>query len=157
MSNLTDLMAYTIRQYPYDKADDLSNARMTKLIFLMDWLSCINDGRQITKINWYTGKSGPSASEVKVTAESSPNLFIIHEGTTECRKKKLTVGIRDFGYEPKLSRREMNIANKVIEATHQLPWADFINLIYSTYPVASSERETYLDLAVMAKAYSKLR
>lgn len=48
-----------------------------------------------------------------------------------------------------------NIINTTISVTKGFYWQQFINFIYSTYPIVTSERYTYLNLIEKAKAYKK--
>jgi hypothetical protein len=47
MSKLADVIAYLCVNYPYKH--ELSKARLTKLVYLSDWMSAQELGEQITK------------------------------------------------------------------------------------------------------------
>ena len=57
MAKLVDVIAYIIKRYPSSLADELSNARLTKLVYLSDWKNCLTNDRPISSINWYFGCS----------------------------------------------------------------------------------------------------
>ena len=47
----------------------------------------------------------------------------------------------------------MKSIDHVINETKNLNWDQFIRLVYSTFPIASAERYTYIDLIEKAKEY----
>ena len=57
--------------------------------------------------------------------------------------------------EINLSTREREILNVVIEKTKDLYFNDFIDYVYSTYPVRSQERYSNLNLMSLAKEYKE--
>ncbi len=50
MTELKDVMAYIIANYPFK--GELSNARLTKMVYLTDWKNALLSGRQVTDISW---------------------------------------------------------------------------------------------------------
>lgn len=49
MVKLIDIILYILKNYPHK--NELSNARLTKMIYLIDWRSAFDNGKQITNIN----------------------------------------------------------------------------------------------------------
>ena len=144
-------MAYILEKYP-DKTH-LSNARVTKMIYLADWRHAITDKKQITNIRWYFDNYGPYVWDIKEVAEANPDLFTTIEGSTAYGNPKLLLEIIDNKYIPNLSEEEKKTLDHVIAKTKDLSWSEFIRLIYSTYPIITSERYSYLDLCEKAKDY----
>ena len=153
MGNLIDVIAYIIKKIP--SKDDLSNARTTKMIYLADWRHAITCGSTITAINWYFDNYGPFVWDIKQTAEENPDIFTIKATATPYGNPKLLLGLKDNNFNPQLSHDEKRSLDHVIEMTKDLPWSQFIRLVYSTFPIITSERYTYLDLANKAIEYSK--
>ena len=60
---------------------------------------------------------------------------------------------KDGAPAPKLSSNVTRILDHMIKETAPLYWKDFIQLVYSTYPVVSQPRYTDLDLPVLALEY----
>jgi len=153
MAELRDMMAYVIQNYPPNLADELSNARLTKMVYLADWHQALNHGHQISNIAWYFDNFGPFVRDVEQTAAENDDIFIINLGSNMYGRPKKTVSLRDSKYEPSLSQIERESIDHVISVTKSLYWAPFIRLVYSTHPIASSERYSYLNLVEKANEY----
>ena len=54
---------------------------------------------------------------------------------------------------PSLTEEDIEILDFVIEETAPLYWNEFIQLVYSTYPIVSQPRFTPLELTTLASAY----
>jgi hypothetical protein len=150
-SKLHDVMAYLCAKYPY--ADDLSKARLTKLVYLSDWRMAIEHGRQITSISWLYNHYGPYVHDVERLALESPD-FKIHGDVNMFGSPKETIGVVEGVSWPSLSEDEQTVLDFVIAQTWSLSFADFLNLVYSTYPVVKSKQYAHLDLVTIARRYS---
>ena len=153
MAELVDVTAYLIANYPEALGHELSTARLTKLVYLADWHSCLHNGRQITSINWLFNHNGPFVWDVKDACESHPDIFRIKKTENPFGAPKRQFTLINSSFKPKLSPKEQVSLDYVIEATRKLYWADFINLVYSTHPVASSEKYSVLNLVEKAREY----
>lgn len=153
MADLKDILAYVIKKYPYK--DELSNARLTKIIYLADWKHAITYGTQVSPIRWYFDNYGPFVWDVKDTATAYQELFVAKEITNMYGGPKTTIGLINSGYIPAISEKEQKSLDHVIEKTNKLNWEQFIRLVYSTYPIIVSEKYTYLNLVEKAKEYEK--
>jgi hypothetical protein len=153
MASLDHVIAYVVRRYPYK--DDLSNARLTKMIYLADWYNAKNRKRPVTNIRWYYDNYGPFVWDIYRTARESP-IFKIRSSRTIFGHPKDIIEVSDEGFEPELTTDEKNALDHVIEETKDLGWAPFIQLIYATYPVASSSKYTHLNLERLANDYESL-
>lgn len=152
MAELLDIVAYIINRYPQNLHHELSNARLTKMVYLSDWHSSLRNGSQISQIKWYFDNHGPYVNDVIDLARSNGDLFSIEETTNAYGGKKRQIGLKKT-YEPELSKKEKASIDRIIEITKTQYWADFINLVYGTHPIASSERYTFLDLKKKAKEH----
>lgn len=150
MTKLSHAIAYILKNYPYK--DELSNARVTKMIYLADWHSLINGKPALSDIKWYFDNYGPFVWDVKnAVAESN---FLKSKSTHNMfGQPKELISLRDQDFEPKIDTLDAATLDHVIKQTKSLNWAGFIKLVYSTYPVASSEKYSYLDLPKLAKKY----
>ncbi|WP_298627005.1 Panacea domain-containing protein [uncultured Legionella sp.] len=155
MSNiLKEVIAFILKQYPYK--DDLSNARMTKIIYLADWHQAINYKKQITNINWYFDNYGPFVQDVINEVNANPNLFGIKNTNNYYGGTKNLFFLKLDNYEPiEIAERQKESLCYIIEITKTLTWDNFINLVYSTYPITSSERYSYLNLVQKANEYAR--
>lgn len=156
MAELKDVMAYLIAKYPLHQRGELSKARLTKLIYLSDWHQAINHGKQITQICWYFDNYGPYVKDVEQEAVINSDIFVIDLGNNKYGQPKVTIGLRDEAYQPNLQDFEKLSIDHIIEATRKLYWNDFIKLVYATFPIASSERYSPLDLIQKAKDYAEI-
>ena len=151
MSKIREVLRYFTLQYPYK--DELSKARLTKMVYLADWYSSKENGRQITKIKWYFDHYGPYVSDVYEEANKDKYLNIKQTYTMFGSPKEVI----EFKYKndlvPKLSldKDEIKILDKVINETKQLTWNAFIDKVYSTYPIQKQNRYTTLNLIRLAK------
>lgn len=150
MANLEDAIAYILKEYPHK--DELSNARVTKMLYLADWHNSINGKPRVTNARWYFDNYGPFVWDIrKVVAQS--DIMSIEQTVNYYGSPKDQFVLSNKDYEPKLTADDKAALDHVIETTKALTWPGFINLVYSTYPVASSERYSYLDLEKKAKEY----
>lgn len=155
MTELRDVMAYLIQKYPERMSDELSNARLTKMVYLADWRHVLETGRQITDIRWYFDNYGPFVKDVQETATVNSDIFKVEATQNMYGQYKKKFALVDRRFEPRLKDSEKAALDHIISVTQRLYWNDFIKLVYSTHPIASSERYTYLDLAAKAKDYAR--
>ena len=156
-AKLQNVMAYIIKKYPDNLAGEMSNARLTKMVYLVDWKNALGQGAQITEIQWYFDNYGPFVNDVENAAKANPDVFVIDLGSNMYGQPKKTFRLREGQTKVHLSDAEKQSIELVIEETRKLYWKDFIRLVYSTHPVASSERYTYLDLVEKAKEYTAMK
>jgi hypothetical protein len=145
---IDDLILYICAKYPIPQ--ELSKARLTKMVYLADWESCLKTGRQLTEIKWYFHNFGPYVDDVLEAAKFSPNLDVIETENLYGEPKQL-IKARPGSTAPQLDRPTQNIIDNVISETKGLYWSDFIRYIYATRPISESTRYSQLDLEKFAK------
>ena len=153
MVNLIDIILYILKYYPHK--EELSNARLTKMVYLADWRSSFDNGVQITNINWYFDNYGPFVHDIEDTIENNSNLIQKVITRNMFGKKKILYKLVNEKQTIELPSNVEDVINATIEATKGLYWQQFINFIYSTYPIVTSERYTHLNLVKKAEAYKK--
>lgn len=153
---LTSLMAYILKKYPAAHNDDLSNARLTKLVYLADWKNALENDEQISGINWYFDNFGPFVNDVENAARENTELFEVQNKTNYYGSPKKVFSLKKNDTAITLSEKEKLAADHVIEVTKKLFWGDFIKLVYSTYPISSSERYSFLNLVEKARKYREV-
>jgi hypothetical protein len=153
MAELGEVMGHVCQTYPH-KAD-LSNARLTKMIYLADWRMAITSQRQITTLSWRYNRYGPFLDDVKVEAEKHPERFTIRESKTPTGTVKNVIGIVHEQRTYVLDDEETKVLDFVIEKTKSLSWGDFIKFVYSTYPIATQPRFSTLNLVALAAKYEE--
>lgn len=152
MVELIDIISYILKYYPIKK--ELSNARLTKMIYLIDWRSAFDYGEQVTNVSWYFDNYGPFVHDIEETIEN--NLDIIQPIYTQNiygTKKKMFVLRNENIKLNQIPENITKIIDIIIEKTKGLYWQQFINFVYSTYPIVTSERYTYLNLVQKATEY----
>lgn len=150
MNTIQLIVAYLCQSYPY--RSELSKSRLTKLVYLADWYSALVDDKQLTDIHWHFNHYGPYVGDVIENIVNSPYFSIEHEYTQYGSDKYL---IHYNGYLPDdvVDGRTKQILDAVIKNTQRLYYNDFIDYVYSTYPVVSKERYSDLDLVMLARHY----
>jgi len=116
------------------------------MVFLADWKSAILCGKQMTNIRWEIKKGKldpPKSNNEKEFASPKPLSSIRYF------LQKL------FGLK-KLSSEEKEIIDFVIESSWDKNWEEFVQLIYSTYPIIAEQESAKLDLGSMASKYNEL-
>lgn len=144
MSKIADVALALCVLYPHKH--ELSKARLTKLVYLCDWKSAKEYGRQITPITWKFHQYGPYVDDVfnEVSADGRFSIVV----TENFYGQEKTV-INDNVERPVrvgLNKKEIEIVREVIRETKNLYWDAFIKHVYSTPPVARSARFDELDL-----------
>ncbi|WP_374497142.1 Panacea domain-containing protein [Vogesella indigofera] len=151
MAKLSDILYYIMANYP--NKSDISNARLTKIVYLADWKMSLDKKKQLTNINWYFDNYGPFVWDVKNCIDENPNIFTQEQTFNSFGSKKIQFGILDRCYTPEIDDEEKILLDFVISSTSPLNWDSFINLVYSTYPITSSERYSHLNLIEKAIEY----
>lgn len=157
MAELQDIMAYVLLHYPANMQHEMSNARLTKMVYLADWHQALQSNKQISPVNWYFDNFGPFVKDVEQTAAFRSDLFEINVGNNIYGQTKKIFSLKDRNYVPRITHQEAISINHIIEVTQKLYWNDFIKLVYSTHPIASSPRYTFLDLVSKAREYKSAR
>jgi hypothetical protein len=155
MDKLTQIIAYILDKYPHKM--ELSNARVTKMVYLSDWKSVLVRGCQISSIQWYFDNYGPFVWDISKAVEQDTTVFsIINDQTMFGARKMLFILKTKIDYNL-LSDDDMKIINFVIDTTSKLNWNEFIKLVYSTFPIVSSERYSNLNLSQKAIEFESLK
>ncbi|WP_329469636.1 Panacea domain-containing protein [Exiguobacterium sp. 9-2] len=158
MLKIKQILRYFAENYPYKS--ELSKTRITKMVFLADWYSCLSTGKQLTSIEWYFDHYGPYVSDVFEAAKKDRRLQVKQEVNSFGTLKEV-VSLRDdifFYYDNrKIEGITKSILDQVIDDTMNMNWTEFINYIYSSYPIKSSKKYLYLDLEALSAECSKKR
>lgn len=154
MTRLQQIIAYFCLNYPY-KAE-LSKARLTKLVYLADWVSSLLTGKQMSDIRWVFNHYGPYVDDV-VEAAASSHKFNIEAASTVYGSAKSVISYKGSDEEITLSEPDRIILDALVERTKGMYFNDFLNYVYSTYPVKSNERYSTLNLESIAKKYNEER
>lgn len=150
MASISDMIGYICENYPHK--GDLSKARLTKMVYLADWKSSIETGDQISRIKWKFNHYGPYVDDVVNAARNDPSFSVDLE-TNLYGDQKETISLSKPREWSSLTPSDKKWLTHVMEETKKLYWKDFIQLVYSTFPVMVSERQNALDLPKLAARY----
>lgn len=151
---LRDVMIYLC--FHYRHKEDLSKARLTKMVYLADWKYALDTGAPITDIKWHFDHYGPYVDKVVRLARKNDH-FNVERRINERGAWKDLIQLKSEhpNVMLNLKRSEKKALNYVIKKTEPLYWNGFISLVYSTFPIAVSDRGTDMDLKELAEYYRK--
>jgi uncharacterized protein YwgA len=155
----TTIKLQRIGRYFLAKCGELPKGRLVKLFYLLDWKSALKTGNTITNLTWYYNHYGPFLPEVIDTLLNTCNDIFLHSGNNRtgapaeyiCLQYEKTDGEKHLT----LSLDEKQLADEVIQATKDLNFTQFIKLVYSTFPIRSSQKYSQLDLVNLAHIYKE--
>lgn len=152
---LKHVIRYLLKNYPYK--DELSKTRLTKMVYLADWFSVKKYGRQLTDIKWYFDHYGPYVSDVFDAAERDKKIHFRNDYSAFGTPKLIFTLTTDqkLGLD-NLSNGEIEILDEVIQETKYLNWSEFIDYVYSTYPIKSQRRYNFLNLVELANEENRI-
>lgn len=129
----------------------LTKTKVTKLVYLADWISSVERKEQITEIKWYFDHFGPYVSDVYFMAEKDSKIEI-KSGLNAFGnpKETLTCKIEKNKFKSKLNFEEQKILNDILNKTDDMNWHEFIDFVYNTKPIKVSKKYTTLDLISLA-------
>ena len=139
MLDFVEVFKIIISFYPENK--ELTKDRLVKLTYLLDWRSAIVNKKQITNIKWYINNYGPYIENMYGILKEKG--FNINNSIKE--RKNLNAEVET---------EIMSIVRFVINKTKNLNNNDFVTLIFSTFPLATSTKYNYVDLVEKAIQYT---
>lgn len=154
MGKLEDVVGFVWSAYPHK--NELSRTRLTKMIYLADWKSALDRGTQITGLDWVFNHHGPYVDDI-TRALRADSRFELVETLNAYGRPKTLIRLRGMEGFNNLTSVEREILQFVVNATAPKNYRDFVQLVYSTYPIATQQRYSQLDLVTLARQYSALR
>ncbi|MEY2703758.1 MAG: hypothetical protein RLY43_2397 [Bacteroidota bacterium] len=151
---LADFVKYFLKKYPYKQ--ELSASRLTKMMYLADWKSAIDDSSLLTNVKWHFNHYGPYVDDFIESVSDDPDVLLESVNNFYGSKKTL-ISMKNYEWQDHLTTRQKEIFDFVIEATKDKTYSDFIKLVYSTYPVVTGSRYVDLDLLKFARDYRELK
>lgn len=143
MNKIQEIIHFIISNYPTEHRYELSNARLTKIVYLSDWRHVLmtDTANSISGIKWYFHNYGPYVDDVR---DNAVDDFFVKKTNASCL---YITDVKNTDYKYGLLKEsERSAILKVIELTKKLNFSQFIDFVYSTYPIKTSSRYTYLDL-----------
>jgi hypothetical protein len=155
MNKLLDIIVFIFQTYPNIK--ELSKPRLVKLIYLTDWKNCVDNGNQLTNINWFFNHYGPYVDDIIELIKEKTDFFEVNSSINPYGGVSEKITLKN-SYTPNLSTNEKSIITFIIEKTSHLSWTNFISLVYSTFPIRNNSKYSFLNLkddATKFKHYSQ--
>ena len=152
MNKIKNIVAYLCCNYPHKQ--ELSKARLTKLVYLADWFSALVKRQQMTNITWVFNHYGPYVDDVVNVVLNNPVSFSIQHTNTRFGTDKYLISYIDSCNNITLDNDEIEILNFVINKTKDMYFDEFIDYVYSTYPIKSEQRYSTLNLVSLAQEYT---
>lgn len=150
MTKLQAIIRYLCMTYPYK--GELSNARVTKMVYLADWHHSQKYGSQLSGIQWVFDHYGPFVPDVMDAAKADRRGMSVQFTTNMYGSPKVQLNfVGDEREALNLNREERHILDQVIDETSPLAFSSFINHVYETYPIRTADRYTILDLPALAE------
>ncbi|MDE1482354.1 Panacea domain-containing protein [Xenorhabdus bovienii] len=150
MNRLQQIIAFLCSEYPMKQ--ELSKARLTKMVYLADWFSSLVNDVQLTNIEWVFNHYGPYVDDVISDISFSPNFKVEQEKNIYGSPKYIVFYIGNKS-DINLDSQTKDILHLVIDKTRSMYFNEFIDYVYSTYPIKQKTRYSKLDLPYLAKEY----
>lgn len=106
--------------YPKESAEDLSNARLTRMVYLADWSSAIKYKQQITNIRWYFDTYRLFVKDIGQTAKENSAFFVTDLGNSQNGMPKTTYSLRDSCQKTEIGEKEGKCLTHIIKITYDL-------------------------------------
>lgn len=151
MNNLLNIIYYICLNYP--NKEDLSNARLNKIIYLADWRNVLRRGHQVSNINWKFNHYGPFVFDIIDEVNSHENIFEVKCISNNFGAPKQIISLRGELNQVDPNIEDSDSIDFIIEKTRDMGFNKFIQYVYSTYPVLSSQHGDNLDLIEKAEEY----
>lgn len=152
--NINDIVAYVIKNYP--RPDELSKARLNKIIYLIDWKSILLHGKPITSIQWIYNHYGPYVNDIEESLIQDERFSFKKTSNIYGNEKTVIELINQENFiEPTADEKE--VIDFIIEKTKKFNFNNFIKLVYSTYPIISQPQGSILNLVELANEYKNLQ
>ncbi|MDY5186050.1 Panacea domain-containing protein [Helicobacter trogontum] len=149
MMNIIDVAGYFIK----NSKIVLSKGRLNKLIYLADWKNCLEHNEQLTTIQWKFNHYGPYVDEIQnVIGNDSKKRIVITNKINYFGSTKYELSVKKDDFIPPTEQQKA-VLDLILQVTNNLNWSDFINLVYSTYPIKVSIRGEIMDLVKLSTEY----
>ena len=145
-------------RFDASKIVELSKARLTKEVFLVDWFSCIKFVVQATNIDWYFNHYGPYVEDVILVAQDMTDYFLVEQIASTDNSTWTKIKMRDDINLNDTGNKELfDLISKMIEKTADMSYPAFLNFVYGTFPIVSSQKYSKLPLVELSERYKAER
>jgi len=153
-ASLKDIIAYILKKFP--ECNDLSDSRLTKMIYLADWKKAVQQQDTVSDIKWYYDNYGPYVESIIETANNNPEIFNVKHTLNAYGTKKKVISLKNKNYPVNISNEDASVLEDIITRTKDKSFTDFKKIVYNTYPIVFSNQYEYLDLIKLADEFRVL-
>lgn len=148
MSNTKQAIVYLLHQHP--KKENLYLEQLAKILYLIDWKHTLEAARPYTDLQWVYESSGPWSDELDKIAQDD-DLEVIRNAY---RRNYDIIRLRHPGeLSVSLGETAINVIGHIIRETVNLNIDEFNKLVYSTYPMVTTQRSHTINLLKAAREY----
>lgn len=151
MNELLDIIYYVCLNYP--NKEDLSNARLNKIIYLADWRNVLRRGHQVSNINWTFNHYGPFVFDIIDEVNAHEDIFEVKCIVNDFGAPKQIISLKGGLNQVNPNIEDSDSIDFIIDKTSNMGFNKFIQYVYSTYPVLSSQHGESLNLIKKAEEY----
>ena len=147
MATLKDLVALVISEYP--KPEDLTRARLEKLIYLADVEWAWRYGDKLTDIDWIYNDYGPfvhACDPPTGELEGEGSVKIHYDQTVFGNDKRWHQWIGSEKEVGGVTPEEINVIRSVIKETWRFQFGRFVEYVYSTPPMVQANQYERHDI-----------
>lgn len=134
----------------YSKFSDVGAERLQLTLFLVGWKTSLSNNKDITNLDWMHGKNGPHSQRLDTLLNSDSRLKISHVNFEGIEKKRISLAKTE---EVEIDNVLKIVIDDVYEKTIKLNFADLTTLVYSTYPMLVTEKDTIISMENLAVAF----
>ena len=150
MRKLEAVICYLLDTYPHKR--DMVDYRLTKTVYLIDWVSCKRHDKQITKTMWLFDRRGPYVDDILIESLRSKNIKAIYLDNPS-NPYFTFIGDSDEVLKA-LTEEEISVIDFVIKHTKALYTMNFEYLVDSTHPFFHGTEKQIVDLRKISRDHS---
>lgn len=124
----------------------LTEEKLTKLLFLLDWEYCQKYCKKIANLTWRLEKYGPQLEEPSLLPPSDSGIEVINGETLYGESKRIFHFSENRTPRKNLTAEELEVVNSVLEKTKNLHWDGIQKLVFSSLPIRSANYYGKLDI-----------
>ena len=129
---------------------------ITQIIYMTDWVMALNKDTLISDLHWELGENGPQVEELDIIIGHRPDIFkvtpVIDGGT-----KSIFLSLINTNISYSLDSTEAAYLDKVIMLFDPLFKDDFVDIVFHTYPILSTNKKEPIDILRLAREYNRKR
>lgn len=148
MAQLRDVAAYLCNRYPHKQ--ELSKARLSKMVYLAELRSAATEGHRLTDRTWILTTQGPYLGDLEELSLQERSFRFVEATSIYGDPMELVTVPDDVGW-PSLTEDDVRVLDQVIKESAAKEWEDLYSFVCATVPPLVQEHGTTLDLGLVAQ------